>query len=386
MRKSQEVKTEIVEFDDKKYLVDKETGEMLEILSDKSSTGKERPWAKHKKENMTVEQAYRGVAERSNSGSEYWVKKADRLNGCGQFLTFNVYQTEEGRTMKVKQAESCRVRLCPVCSWRRSIKIHTHMRKILEHMQGEHKYEYLLVTFTVPNVTAGNLNDKIDSMMRAWDKFQHYKSFKNAVKGWYRGLEITHNVQKWQGEWVKTKNRKKRFVMYFDENGNKIPNPSYDTYHPHFHCIMAVDKNNYFTGKQYIKRDEWLAMWQKAMKDPTITQVDVRKVKPKKGSDPTDIIGAVCEVTKYTVKNEDYILPKNWNMTMDSVEVLDKVLANRRLVAFGGVMKEWHKKLNLDDEIDGNLIENGETSNGEIVGEVCAFWNVGYQQYIIVED
>ena len=71
---------------------------------------------------------------------------------------------------------------------------------------------------------------------------------------------------------------------------------------------------------------------------------------------------------------------------MDSVEVLDKVLTNRRLVAFGGVMKEWHKKLNLDDEIDGNLIEDGETSNGEIIGEVCAFWNVGYQQYIIVED
>lgn len=385
MRKSQEVKTEIVEFDDKKYLVDKETGEMLEILSDKSSTGKERPWVKHKKENMTVEQAYRGVAERSNSGSEYWVKKADRLNGCGQFLTFNVYQTEEGRTMKVKQAESCRVRLCPVCSWRRSIKIHTHMRKILEHMQGEHKYEYLLVTFTVPNVTADKLNDKIDNMMKAWNRLQTYKQYKNAVKGWYRGLEITHNVQKWQGKWVKTKNGKKRFVMYFDENGNKILNPSYDTYHPHFHCIMAVRKS-YFDSRDYIKRDEWLAMWQKAMKDPTITQVDVRKVKPKKGSDSTDIVGAVCEVTKYTVKNEDYILPKNWNMTMDSVEVLDKVLANRRLVAFGGVMKEWHKKLNLDDEIDGNLIEDGETSNGEIIGEVCAFWNVGYQQYIIVED
>ena len=128
MRKSQEAKTEIVEFDDKKYLVDKETGEMLEILSDKSSTGKERPWAKHKKENMTVEQAYRGVAERSNSGSEYWVKKADRLNGCGQFLTFNVYQTEEGKTMKVKQAESCRNKYVVVRSASQAIE---ELRKYL---------------------------------------------------------------------------------------------------------------------------------------------------------------------------------------------------------------------------------------------------------------
>ena len=46
-------------------------------------------------------------------------------------------------------------------------------------------------------------------------------------------------------------------------------------------------------------------------------------------------------------------------------------------------MKEWHKKLNLDDEIDGNLMENGETPNGELLREMCAVWHVGYQQYII---
>lgn len=355
--KSQDVKNEIVEVDNKKYLVDTDTGELIEVLSDKSPIGKERPWAKHKKENMTVEQAYRGIAERSTSEPEYWKKKADRLNDCGCFLTFNVYQTEEGKIMKVKHAESCRVRLCPVCSWRRSIKIHTHMRKILEHMQEENKYEYLLVTFTVPNVTADKLNDKIDELMTAWNRLQTYKRYKIAVKGWYRGLEITHNV-----------------------------NPlslSYDTYHPHFHCIFAVNKNNYFNGRDYIKRDEWLEMWQKATRDSSITQVDVRKVKAKKGKDPTDIVGAVCEVTKYTVKNEDYILPKNWNMTLDSVEVLDKALTKRRLVAFGGVMKEWHKKLNLDDEIDGELIENGENINGELLEELTYCWHVGYQQYVI---
>lgn len=357
--KSQDVKSKIVEFDNKKYLVDEKTGELREILSDKSPIGKERPWKKHKQENMTVEQAYREIAKCSISEFGYWEKKADRLNGCGQFLTFNVYQTEKGGTMKVKHAESCRVRLCPICSWRRSIKIHTHMRKILEHMQEENKYEYLLVTFTVPNVTADKLNDKIDELMTAWNRFAGYKAFEKAVKGWYRGLEITHNV-------------------------NPLSS-SYDTYHPHFHCIIAVNKS-YFTSRDYIKRDEWLEMWRKATRDSSITQVDVRKVKPKKGADQTDIIGAVCEVTKYTVKNEDYILPKDWNMTMNSVQTLDKALTKRRLVAFGGVMKDLHKKLNLDDEIDGNLIEDGETPNGEIIGEVCAFWNVGYQQYVIVED
>lgn len=358
MRKSQDVKTEIIELDDKKYLVDKNTGELIEILCDKAKTGKERPWRKHKKENMTVEQAYKGVAQRS-SEREYWERKAERLESCGTHLTFNVYQSEGEKVMKVKHAESCRVRLCPLCSWRRSIKIHTHARKILENMQSEGKYEYLLLTLTVPNVTADKLNIELNELMTAWNRLQTYKRYKTAVKGWYRGLEITHNV-------------------------NPL-SQSYDTYHPHFHCIIAVNKS-YFNSRSgdYIKRDEWLEMWRKATRDNSITQVDVRKIKPKKGVDQTDIIGAVCEVTKYTVKNEDYILPKDWNMTLDSVEVLDKALANRRLVAFGGVMKEWHKKLNLDDEIDGELIEDGEDINGELIEELTYCWHVGYQQYLKV--
>lgn len=389
MRKSQEVKTNIIEFNGKKYLVEQETGELLEILSDKTSTGKERPWRMHKIENQTVEECYRRLANDS-SECEYWEKRADRLHDCGVHLWFNIYSDGNGGdVMKVKHAESCRVRLCPLCSWRRSIKIHTHMRKILEHMQEENKYEYLLLTFTVPNVTADKLNDKIDELMTAWDRFQHYVDFKKAVKGWYRGLEITHNVQKYKFKYIK-RNGKKQRVKIVDDNGRPIPNPSYDTYHPHFHCIFAVNPS-YFNSRDYIKRDEWLAMWQKAMKDQTITQVDVRKVKPKKtentGACFADmIISAVCEVAKYTVKSGDYVLPWDWDMSCKSVEVLDKALANRRLVAYGGVMKDWHKKLNLDDEIDGNLIEDGETPNGEVIGEVCAFWNVGYQQYVIVEN
>lgn len=384
----QEENQNIIILDNKKYILNEETGEVLEILSDKSSTGKERPWRTHKVENQTVEECYRRLADGS-SESEYWEKRADRLHDCGVHLWFNVYSDGNGgEMMKVKHAESCCVRLCPLCTWRRSIKIQTHTRKILESMQSEQQYEYILVTLTVPNVTGAELSDKISDMMKAWNRFAGYKVFEKAVKGWYRGLEVTHNLQKYKFKYVK-KNGKKQRVTIVDDNGRPIPNPSYDTYHPHFHCIFAVNPS-YFNSRDYIKRDEWLALWQKAIKDPTITQVDVRKVKPKK-TDNTGacfadmIISAVCEVAKYTVKSGDYVLPWDWDMSCKSVEVLDKALANRRLVAYGGVMKDWHKKLNLDDEIDGDLIEDGETPNGEVIREVCAFWNVGYQQYVIVE-
>ena len=390
MKKSQEVKTNIIEFGNKKFLVEPTTGELLEILSDKTKNGKVRPWREHKIENQTVEECYRRIADGS-SERDYWEKRADRLHDCGVHLWFNVYSDGNGgETMKIKHAESCRVRLCPLCTWRRSIKIQTHTHKILEAMQKEKEYAYILVTLTVPNVTADKLSDKITDMMKSWDRFQHYKVFGKAVKGWYRGLEVTHNVEKYRFKWVKDrKTGKKRKVYIVDDNGNRLPNPSYDTYHPHFHCIMAVEPS-YFKHSDYISHEKWLEMWQKATKDPTITQVDVRRVKPKKpdktGVSFADMImSAVCEVAKYTVKSSDYILPWDWDMSCKSVEVLDKALANRRLVAYGGVMKDWHKKLNLDDEIDGDLIEDGETPNGEVIREVCAFWNVGYQQYVIVE-
>lgn len=388
MRKSQEENEKIIVWDNKKYFIEPETGELIEVLFDKSSTGKERPWRTHKVENQTVEECYRRLADGS-SESEYWEKRADRLHDCGVHLWFNVYSDGNGgEMMKVKHAESCCVRLCPLCTWRRSIKIQAHTRKILESMQAEKEYEYILVTLTVPNVTGSELSDKISDMMKAWNIFDKYKKFTKAVKGWYRGLEVTHNLQKYKFKYIK-KNGKKQRVTIVDDNGRPIPNPSYDTYHPHFHCIFAVNPS-YFNSRDYIKRDEWLALWQKAMKDPTITQVDVRKVKPKK-TDNTGacfadmIISAVCEVAKYTVKSGDYVLPWDWDMSCKSVEVLDKALANRRLVAYGGIMKDWHKKLNLDDEIDGNLIEDGETPNGEVIREVCAFWNVGYQQYLIMD-
>lgn len=384
----QEENENIIILDNKKYILNEETGEVLEILSDKSRTGKERPWREFKIKNQLVEKCYR-LLSNSSSEREYWLGRAERLHNCAVHLWFNVYANENGgEIMKVKHAESCRVRLCPICTWRRSIKIQTHTKKILESMQSEQQYEYILVTLTVPNVTGAELSDKISDMMKAWNRFAGYKVFEKAVKGWYRGLEVAHNVEKYRFKWGKDRKiGKKKKIYIVDDNGNRIPNPSYDTYHPHFHCIMAVNKS-YFKKNDYIKRDEWLAMWQKAMKDQTITQVDVRKVKPKKIENTRAcfadmIISAVCEVAKYTVKSDDYVLPWDWDMSYKSVEVLDKALANRRLVAYGGVMKDWHKKLNLDDEIDGNLIEDGETPNGELLGEVCATWKIGYQQYVI---
>ena len=360
---SHESDEKIFTLDGKQFLTDNETGELLQVLDDVSSTGKKRNWALHKRENRSLEGYYREIAKIYELTNHYddakkWINLADRLQNCASFLKFNVYPDAEflsGERKKIVAMNSCYIRLCPMCSWRRSNKIFSQCRKIISAMETEQAYDYLLLTLTVPNVTADKLINKINEMMSAWNRFIGYKRFKNAVLGWYRTLEITHNVNPYS--------------------------KSFDTFHPHFHCILAVPKDWYFDTNYdfYINQSEWLSMWQKAMNDYSITQVDVRKIRSRQDK---DIIGAICEVAKYSVKTGDYIIPSDWVLTINTILTLTEVLAYRRLVAFGGVMKEWHKKLNLDDPIDGDLMSDGEDVNGELLRTECYIWNTGYQQYI----
>lgn len=272
-------------------------------------------------------------AELKDDLKKRWVRRSRQLLNCNNFM-----QTSNGR---IYRAFFCKTRLCPLCSWRRSIKIAMHTRAILSALMADcPDVDFIFLTLTVPNVSASELPGKLSQMFKAWDKMtasgrnlSDAKRFNSAILGYYRGLEITYNSKT-------------------------------DTYHPHFHCLLAV-RSRYFKDDTYIKQSEWLAMWQRAMKDQTIKMVNVKKVKPNKkilsDSDfnaklsPTEVkalavISAVTEVTKYTVKTSDYIdLPK-------VTRVLDLALERRRLVAYGGLLADYHKKLNLDDEVEGDLL------------------------------
>jgi plasmid rolling circle replication initiator protein Rep len=152
---------------------------------------------------------------------------------------------------------------------------------------------------------------------------------------------------------------------------------SYDTYHPHFHCILAVNKT-YFKNEEYIQKSDWTSFWRKAMRLDYDPVVDVRRVKGNTAK-------AVAEVSKYAVKDSDYIIPDDWQLTVDTVKLLDSVLSNRRLVAYGGKFKDWHRKLNLDDEVDGDLVHiDGDVSVDPEVKELITYvWHTGYNQYFM---
>lgn len=313
-----------------------------EILRDVSSTGKKQPWREKKLANEYLSEAYVAINPR----------KTMRLRECANTLVFNV--NADG-TKKLKTMNSCRVRLCPVCGWRRQLKVYYHTMAILDAMEKDkHNYAYIFLTLTVKNCSRESLISELDKLMGSWQRFIQRKAVKNVVKGWYRGLEITHNV-------------------------NPLSD-SFDTYHPHFHCLLAVDKN-YFKSRDYLSKDDWTRLWKQSLKIDYDPVVDVRRIKGSTAK-------AVAEAAKYTVKDSDYIIPDDWDLTVSAVETLDEALDGRRLVAYGGVMKEWHKKLNLDDEVDGDLVHTGEEELDELCSvdkQLIFWWHTGFRQYVLKE-
>lgn len=278
--------------------------------------------------------------------------KSQRVFDCGTFLEFAHEISFDGtvsETGKLQTANFCRDRMCPMCSWRRSYKIFGQVSRIMEVIGG--KYKFLFLTLTVPNCSGEELPGTLDRMMLAWRKLIRYKDFK-IVKGFFRALEITRNKD--------------------------YRSKSYGTYHPHFHVVIAVPLS--YGKKAYISRNRWLELWQKAMKDPSITQVDIRVAKDKDLSEnySQELSSAVAEIAKYAVKDSDFIYPGQDELTDDVVSTLSGALFHRRLVAFGGVFQDAFDSLQLDDPEDGDLVHINDKINPELALLIVKYgWSCG---------
>lgn len=352
------------------------------ILEDKTATGKTRDWKGKKIRSQLTAEHF----DQAGLG-----KKAERMNDCADTLVFK--KTPDG--LKLYQAYFCKVRLCPMCNWRRSLKIAFQNKRIVETVNEREKVRWLFLTLTVKNVDAENLPETITAMFKGFNRLTKYKAFKTSVKGYFRALEVTYDKEPYV-----TKKRYEKAKRYFDKRGIRIGdnNPNYDTYHPHFHVLLAVPPS-YFQAKYYIKQSEWASLWQKAMKLDYTPVVNIKKVKPKEKLDDLPIYedevkksiaeqNAILEVSKYPVKDTDVIqgdevTPEN----VKTVLALDNALAYKRLIGYGGLLKQVHKELNLTDAEDGDLIhvddESDEVANGVVY--VMARWHVGLKNYVIHE-
>lgn len=305
-----------------------------EILEDVSASGRVRPWAEMKKQNLKMADLFniaRGYAESDLFGlardgaadSVIRLSALTRLRKCSDFLYYGIL--EDGRK-KLLKADFCKHRLCPLCTWRKSMKMF-HQVTVITNAIGSsgEKVRYLFLTLTIRNVRGDELTHALDTLNKGFayltsksKTFAPAKRLKENLLGYYRATEIT----------------------YHGEKGR-------DDFHPHLHVVLAV-KPSYF-GRGYIKQSEWREIWQQAIGADYIPQVDVKAI--------TMTPNAVAEVSKYPLKPTDLLSEKvDKDKAARALTWLAPSTRGRRFVTFGGVFRKYKRLLSLDDVETGDLV------------------------------
>ena len=296
-----------------------------EILMDISPRGKVRPWAKHKKNTKKLVELFekaREIDETLLSDS-----RLRSLSQCADVVTFA--QNADGMR-KLKSANFCRVRVCPMCNWRRSLKLFSQVSAVTDAILAEKKARFIFLTLTVRNVEGHELRAAIDNMNRAWSyitskhrTFAPAKMLKKNLLGYMKAEEITYNEHE-------------------------------NTFHPHIHAILEV-KSSYFAGRGYLTKKAWTELWRLALGVDYDPVLDVRTIKNSTAK-------AVAEVAKYPVKLDKVLEIEKKEVAALALIQLYRAIFKRRLVTFGGDFRDYKRRLALDDVENGDLVHT-ETEN-----------------------
>lgn len=311
-----------------------------EILKDIRKNGKEFDWRGKKIKNVY----YAELLEMLH------FTKAERVNGCAEELIFKV--TDEGY-LTLHQVWFCKSKLCPLCNWRRSLKMSYQNAEIIsEAIKQQPNARFLFLTLTVKNVYDGEeLNETLSAMTKAFNRLIKYKAISKNLIGFMRATEVTVN-------------------------------DTDNSFHPHFHILLMV-KSSYFHGDYYLSQEDWTGYWKKAMQIDYKPIVNIKAVKGKT-KDKDDVKGAVLETSKYPVKDSDY-LTNDIERDKQVTDNLETGLYRKRQIGYGLLFKEIRKKLQLDDIEDGDLqnIGSDEEETSETAQMIFAKWNNMRKNYFI---
>ena len=314
---------------------------MSEILKDVDRFGKELPWRQRKLDSLY----YGDLLE----VLEY-KKKSDRVLNCGQVLNFR--RTENG--LKLYQTYFCGSRLCPLCQWRRSMKQSNELSRVLDvAIEKEPTASFLFLTLTIKNVQGmDGLKTGINDLNQGFNRLFKYKKVAKNLLGYFRATEITVN----------------------DLDGS---------YHPHTHVLLMVKPTYFKNSANYIPQTQWTKLFRKALKidyDPVVNIERVHRKSSEKGT--TKLRDAAKEAAKYQVKSSDYTTGER-DRDLQVVDDLEHVLAGRRQVTFGGLLRQIFRQLKLDDKAD-DLVHVGDDDDELSAGElVIARWNQQRKNYVI---
>jgi len=309
------------------------TPELLPVDSNLSDVSeRDKPWDIHRANADKVRDMYQGTEHD---------RYAERIKTCSQHLGFILLSGKEGGTeFKLHKAKFCRVRLCPVCQWRRSMMWRARFFKVFPKVQEDYpKARYIFLTLTVRNCPLEELRDTIKGMNEAWHRLVKRTAF-SPVLGWIKSVEVTRSKD--------------------------------GLAHPHFHIILMV-KPSYFSGTGYISQEKWTELWKDVLRVHYTPVVNVKAIKGK--GDKTSIFSALCETLKYSVKESDLTSNTEW-----LVELTNQ-LSKTRAVAIGGIFKSYLSESEPEDLIHSDEDEE-ERFSYEDEADIWFGWRELVRKYI----
>lgn len=294
-------------------------------------------------------------------------RRAGRMAQCGRDIEF-IYDPATGIS-RVKHASLCRDRLCPICSWRLSLKRNNEMQQTISHLLEQRPYKGVMLTLTVRNCTRNDLNSTIKHLCQSYTRLCKHRAWKRNIKGTARSIEVTYS-------------------------------PKTDTFHPHIHVLLLVDENY----RCNISQQEFAAMWRTAAQLDYNPIVDVRYTYQKaeaEAEDTDDDIDAeaimqsdelaamrdgITEAVKYAFK------PSALRRILAD-EQLDSIAAqlkSHRLISYGGDIKKARAELLFVDE--DKQLENEkedmpipEAGSSEL-HRLAYRWAEQTQEYLLASD
>ena len=278
-------------------------------------------WALRKRQANKIAELY------SSMGcTDEWYK----IKNCATQLKFIYgYPEYEGAPIpqRLVAANFCRLRHCPICQWRRSVRWQAKAFQALPKIFVKYPTaRWLFLTLTVKNCPLAELRSHINKMNAAFSKWTQQDYW--YPSGWVRSLEITRGAD--------------------------------DSVHPHFHVLMLVPPS-YFS-RNYLSQNAWSMMWAKHMNLDYLPIVHVKAIPPQQ------IEKSIPEIAKYQCKPQD-LIDEDGQWLFE----LTCQLKNSRGINVGGNLKEFFrgKEQSEEDDLIGKNIHQIHTS------PISSFWHWG---------
>ena len=249
-----------------------------------------------------------------------------KIKNCATQLKFLYgYPDHEGATpQRLIAANFCRLRHCPICQWRRSVRWQAKAFQALPRILNKHPDgRWLFLTLTIKNCPLVDLRSHINKMNAAFKEWTQQDYWQ--ASGWLKSLEITRAAD--------------------------------DSAHPHFHVLMLVP-SSYF-GRNYVTQNAWSRMWAKHMKLDYFPVVHIQAIQPEQ------LDKSIPELAKYQCKPQD-LIDEDGQWLFE----LTCQLRNARGINVGGVLKQFFK--GREESEDEDLI--GKSFHQILPSPITSFW------------